>query len=193
MLPPDDAALVKGFRAGDEIAFEQIMAAHKEPLYRFIFRHVNDREESEDLLVRTFTKAWQNRTSYEPRALLTTWLHAIAINLCRDHARKRKRRPGDYAKDEWRVDANSPESRVGAPEADDPATLAADHEEAVLLRRAIDELPHDLKSALILCTLEGHSQESAAQILHCSVKAIETRIYRAKQHLRSRLKRFREI
>jgi RNA polymerase sigma-70 factor (ECF subfamily) len=192
MLPLDDAALVRGFCAGDEAAFEQLMTAHKEALYRFIFRHVHDREETEDILVRTFTKAWQSRSRYQPRALWTTWLYAIAINLCRDQARKRKRRPGDYAGDEWRTDANSPESRVSAPETGNPATLAAGHEESLLLRQAVDELPQDLKSALILCSLEGHSQESAAQILNCSVKAIETRIYRAKQHLRSRLKMLRE-
>ena len=69
---------------------------------------------------------------------------------------------------------------------------AADHEEALLVRKAVDELPLDLKNALILCSLEGHSQETAAQILKCSAKAIETRIYRAKQHLRSRLKQLRE-
>jgi RNA polymerase sigma factor (sigma-70 family) len=191
MPEEDDAELVQGFRAGDEAAFEQLMAAHKEALHRFIFRHVHDRAECEDILVRTFTKAWQNRSSYEPRALLTTWLHAIAINLCRDHARKRKRRPGDFVTGESRIDANSPESRLSSTGSPDPAAMAADHEEALLLRSAIDELPHDLKSALILCSLEGHSQESAAQILNCSAKAIETRIYRAKQHLRSRLKRFR--
>lgn len=188
MPQEEDTALVEGFRRGDETAFERLMMLHKEPLYGFIFRHVDNASDAEDILVRTFTKAWQSRASYQPRALLSTWLHSIAINLCRDHARKRRRRPGDFPLDKRRVDIDDPANKLPSPGNSDPAITAAEEEEALLVRNAIHDLPHELKSALILCALEGHSQESAAQILNCTAKAIETRIYRAKQHLRTRLK-----
>jgi len=182
-------ALITRFKKGDEGALEELISRYKHGLFRFIYRYVGDTFEADGILSHTFVKAWENRERYHrSKAQFQTWLYAIAVNLCRDHARKQRRHPADYASQCFELDER--ESRETIDTAEDPANDASKREERDLLRMAIDELPHELKSAVVLHCLEGHSQEKVAQFLGCSVKAIETRIYRAKQQLRARLERF---
>jgi len=171
---------------------EEIIAAYQGALYGFIYRYVNDRSEAEDILSHTFVKAWQSRERYRPKARFQTWLYTIAGNLCRDHARRQKRHPADYAAKWGEFDEETDSGHAEGPTSVDPAEEAARREEAATLRRAIDELPHDLKGALILFSLEGYSQEEAATRLGCTPKAIETRVYRAKKRLRALLGRMRD-
>lgn len=188
MRPDEEPVLIARFKAGEEAALEQIISTYKGALYGYIYRFVNDASEAEDILSLTFVKAWNGRDRYEPRARFQTWLYTIAGNLCRDHARKQKRHPADFAAKWTEFDeAATPDLRVG-PAAENPAENAARREDATALRHAIDELPHDLKTALVLFSLEGYSQEEAALRAGCTSKAIETRVYRAKKRLRGRLK-----
>ena len=98
-----------------------------------------------------------------------------------------KRHPADFAARWSEFDEDADFDRVDAPPPNDPAENVARNEDLAFLRLAIDELPHDLKSALLLFALEGHSQEEAASLLGCSAKAVETRVYRARKRLRQRL------
>lgn len=180
-----DKGLISRFQNGDEAAFEAIITEHKGLLFRFIYRYVRDAGDAEDLLSRTFVNAWRHRASYRPKAQFKTWLFAIATNLCRDHARRVKRRPADFAKT-WEENEIEP-----AATGDPPAEAAVRGEESAMLHAAIDELPHDLKSAVVLFCIEGHTQEEAAQLLGCTPKAIETRVYRAKKRLRGLLRKLR--
>lgn len=179
-----EAALIARFRDGDEDALVAIMSQHKRSLHRFIYRQTGDEGEAADLLSQTFIKAHRNRAGYQPKAKLSTWLFKIASNLCRDHARKRKRRPGDFARN---LETDSNEEAATVPDATTPADHAARAEEAGMLRQAISELPDDLKICVVLCDLEGQSQIEAAEFLGITAKAVESRIYRAKKRLRAAL------
>tara|TARA_R110002096_G_scaffold385536_1_gene579383 strand:- start:18157 stop:18843 length:687 start_codon:yes stop_codon:yes gene_type:complete len=178
----DEAELVVAFKSGDESALEAMIRQHKVPLHRFIYRQIRDESEAADLLSQTFIKAYRNRARYQPKAKLRTWLFTIAANLCRDHGRKRKRRPGDFAvetsEDSMDVIANT------EGEAPTPAEAAARNEETALLHQAIEKLPNDLKTALVLSNLEGYSHAEVAEMLGCSLKTVEMRVYHAKQKLR---------
>ncbi|MFT5467771.1 MAG: RNA polymerase sigma factor (sigma-70 family) [Verrucomicrobiales bacterium] len=182
MLPDnDEAALVARFRDGEEAALEIIISRHKDPLFRFVVHYLNDATEAADVVSETFIRAWRNRASYRPNAALQTWLFAIGVNLCRDHARKRKRRPGDFAINQ---DESNLTRLVGGSQPDEEAER---RDEVEQLRQAINALPHDLKTALVLNALEGHSQDEVAKMLGCSRKAIETRVYRARKMLKAAL------
>lgn len=75
---------------GDARAFASIVSRYKAPLYRFIRRYVGNEDDAYDLLQQTYVAAWSSLSRYDPERPLRTWLHAIAINKCRDHARKLK-------------------------------------------------------------------------------------------------------
>jgi len=187
-----ESALVSRFQGGDEAAFEEIIDTYSEYLHRFIYRYVKDAGDAEDILYHTFVKAWRGRESYRAEARFRTWLYIIAKNLCLDNTRKQERHPADFAA-KW--NESNEETIFDAAEnlyQINPAEYVVRDEDVLIVRHAIDKLPPNLKSALILFSLEDISQKETAQILECSGKTVETRVYRAKKLLRKKLERLWE-
>lgn len=182
-----DLALVRQLQVGENGALDELMARYREPLHRFIHRHVHDRETARDLLQETFVRAYFAIGRFRPRAKFSTWLYTIAIRLCCDHVRSRAHRQRDVTE--------SIEEKVEhgwlAPDDPrrDPAELAATSEELLRLEKAIQALPSDLRDALILFALEGFPQRDCAELLGISAKAVETRVYRARKILAVAMKK----
>lgn len=163
--------------AGRQSAFAEIMQRHKEPIYRLILGYVGSPDDALDLVQECFVSAYRNLEVYDPDRPLRAWLARIAINKCRDWARRRAVR-------RFFTFARPMEAAAGVA---DPAPsahrTAEDREALATLRRAIAELPRSLKEPLVLRTLEGLSQAEAAAALGISEKAVETRLYRARARL----------
>jgi RNA polymerase sigma-70 factor (ECF subfamily) len=120
--------------------------------------------------------------SFEPRASVKTWIYTIALNLARDQGRKLSKRLHMVS-----LDAPGPEDRPPMELADEgplPDVQAAQQDQFALLQAAIDQLPHKLKSALVLFALEGKSQREAADILGTTPKTVELRVAHARQKLK---------
>jgi len=185
----EDLELIVDLQNGDEDALTLIMGLYKDPLYAFIYRHVGNQADAADILEETFVKLFLNCQRFKPKAKFRTWLYTIAINLCRDWARRRKRKPAIPVAEIFESEVvDGVERDLLLPQQSLPSTNAQEAEEAALLRQAIDLLPADLKTAVILFCLEGHTQEEVADILGCSVKAVEARVYRGKKKLKTHLK-----
>jgi RNA polymerase sigma-70 factor (ECF subfamily) len=178
-----DADLARQAAAGHEVAFTALMRRHKERLYRLIRRHVGDGEEAYDVLQDSFVAAWGALSRFDPGRPFYVWLASIALNKCRDRGRRlfvRRLILGSGSLDAAR-DVADP-----TPSAE---TTAADREALARLDRAIAGLPANLKEPLILTALNELSQAEAADILGVSVKAVETRVYRARLKLAAALGR----
>jgi RNA polymerase sigma-70 factor (ECF subfamily) len=115
----------------------------------------------------------------------STWLYAIATNLLRDRFRWHKRHP-QVSLDAEREEAGAILDTLSDTAAS-PAEQMATEERAVEVRKAIESLPDDLRTPLILSEYEGLSHAEIGAVLSCSAKAVETRLYRARNHLRKRL------
>lgn len=163
--------------AGRQDAFTEIMRRHREPIYRLIRGHIGDPEEAVDLVQDCFTSAFKALDRYDQARPFRAWLSRIAINKCRDWGRRRAVR---------RFLLSSP-SESGAAEVPDPAPSAdesvSDRQELERLWTAISSLPRSLREPLVLRTIEGLSQSESAAVLQISEKAVETRLYRARQKL----------
>lgn len=163
--------------AGRQDAFTELMRRHREPIYRLIRGYIGDPEEAVDLVQDCFTSAFKGLDRYDQARPFRAWLSRIAINKCRDWARRRSVR---------RVLLMSVPS-FHAAQVEDPAPradeAARDRQELERLWRAIANLPRNLKEPLILRTIEGLSQAETASVLRISEKAVETRVYRARQKL----------
>lgn len=173
----DDAALVARAMRGEQAAFGALMARHREAVFRLARSHVGGEADALDVTQEAFISAFAALARYDPARPLRGWLLRIALNKCHDWARRRAVRrlfafvrPLDEALDVADA-APDPESALGSARG-----VAA-------IRRAIAALPAQLKEPLILCAIEGLSQDEAAQVLGTSRKAVETRIYRARQKL----------
>jgi RNA polymerase sigma-70 factor (ECF subfamily) len=181
-----DLPVMLALQAGEESALNELIARHRDALHHFVYRYVQNETVAADVVQETFVRVYFKAQKYRPPTLVKTWIYAIAVNLCRDHFRRTFRRRGD-------VPINGGSESVTQPSVDpadagpSPSTLAGQSEEFAALKNAIDELPHALKTALILFTLEGHSQKEAAEILGTTPKTVELRVYRAKDRLKKAL------
>lgn len=175
--PQGDAELVRRSLAGEDAAFTQLIAGHKVWLFRFIRRYVGNDDDAKDLLQDSLVSAWQALHRFDAARSFPAWLRQIALNKCRDWSRRSVLRSivrhisGD-------VDLIAAESQHSNPE----AMLETD-QALQRLDQAIAALPQRLREPLILAVFEGLSQRETAQQLRVSEKAVETRIYRARQRL----------
>lgn len=163
----------------DRVAFETLMAATKGDLFRFVRRYTGHDEEALDLVQETYVSAWLAIHRYDPVRPFDVWLRAIALNKCRDWSRRRAVR-------RWirhSVGLDSAEAAHVADDSPDAETLVDDRRRLEQLNAALIRLPDTLKVPLLLTTVDGRSQQEAAEILGVTAKAVETRIARARQKL----------
>ena len=172
--------------AGHDAALNELMERHAEKLFHYLVRSLQCEEDAADLAQETFVKVYQSRTRFDPSQKFSTWLYAIASNLVRDRYRWRSRHP------QISLDAQSDatgksfrDSLAGNDPSPNESVQVEERAEAV--RRAVAALPEELRQSLILAEYEERSHAAIGQILGCSAKAVETRIYRARQQLRASL------
>lgn len=168
---------IRAAQAGDVAAFEWIVRQHEERLFGFCCRWLRCLEDAREVCQDTFVRAWQALPEFEGRAQLSTWLYQIALNLCRDRVKSCTTRQRDHT-----VSLDSLETSPACPQ-QTPAVNAEWSSEMQKLERGLAMLPEKLRAVLMLTTMEGLSQEECAQVLNCSARGIEGRVYRARQML----------
>ncbi len=177
---PSDEALASALCTGEDDALNALMLRWQAPLRAFLYRHTHNEADALDLAQETFVRIYQHRARYREGARFSTWMFQIALNLARDHARRRTRRPLVALDD-------VPEFTATAP-APDAATLADERADAV--RTAIAALPDNLREPLILSEYQDLSHAEIGAIVHATPKAVETRLARARAALRQSLTRW---
>ena len=176
----EDVHCMERLREGDDLALNDLMARWKEPLVTFCLRYTGNLSDARDIAQETFVKVYGSRKRYKPKAAFTTWLFTIAMNLCRMRARWRSRHPEV-------LDADSEAETAERADLSDPSAEADRHALAQDLEHAITNLPHDLRVAFVLFEINGLRYKEIGKILKCSEKAVERRLARAREHLRSAL------
>ena len=182
-----DRGDMERLQAGHDAALNDLMERHATPVFRFLCRMVGNEDDANDLAQETFVRVFKSRASFRPEQKFSTWLFAIAANLARNHFRWRARHPN------LSLDAGNPESEQSLADTL-PATGPAPNDAALKVERAqavrfaVNNLPEDLREAIVLCEWEERSVAEAATILEATPKAVESRLYRARGILRERLK-----
>ncbi len=178
-----DANLIARLAEGDTFTLDILMKRHQEPIYFFILRYIHDEELAYDLVQETFFRVYTKAASYNPEYRFTTWLYQIALNLCRDHGRKQVLRKFFSLSNEEegkKIHSATVHDAHIEENFDTDSDIRA-------LQQEIAQLPHKLKTALILFALEENSQADCSEILGVSQKAVETRVYRAKKILAQKM------
>ena len=178
--PIDDAdeALVARARAGDRLAFGQLMQRSDEAMRRLAFRLLGSRSAMDDALQDAYLKAFRHLDQFDGRSRFSTWLYTITYRTCLDHLRARGRRReldlDAIAGDERNVDA------VGVDVSDAVVGRMA-------LARALHDLPPDQAAAVILVDGEGYSYDDVATVLGVAPGTVGSRLSRGRASLRQRL------
>jgi RNA polymerase sigma-70 factor, ECF subfamily len=171
---------------GEDTALSDLLGRHAEKLFHYLVRSLQNEDDAADLAQETFVRIYQNRAKFDPGLKFTTWLYAIASNLVRDRYRWRSRHPQVSLDAETEPTESSLQNTLPADEPLPDQSLQ-NEERAAVVRKAVAALPEELRQPLILAVYQDLPQAEIAVILECSVKAVETRIYRARQQLRASL------
>ncbi len=168
-------------QSGDEASLATLMDQWELPLKGLLQRFLHNEQEAADLAQETFVRVWEQKEKFRPDAEFRPWLFSIAVNLARNRLRWWRRRP-EVTLDAW----------SGADEAENSAGAIETRERATAVRDAINALPRDLREAVMLAEFEGMSHAEIAATAETTVKAIESRLYRARAVLRTSLARWLE-
>lgn len=190
MNPPDPEELdvqdMGRLAAGHDAALNDLMERHAQKLYHYLLRCLRNEEEAADLSQETFVRVFQHRARFDSGQKFSTWLYTIASNLVRDRYRWRARHPQISLNAEDNETGSELGARLVHPDAAPHESLET-NERVAAIQNAVAGLPEELRVPLLLAEYEDKPQVEIAQILSCSVKAVETRIYRARKQLRTAL------
>jgi RNA polymerase sigma-70 factor, ECF subfamily len=183
----DDARDMEALSGGEDAALNRLMSRHRDKLFRYLVRSLQDESEALDLAQESFVRIYQNRAKFNPKHKFSTWLYTIATNLARDRMRWLVRHR------HVSLDApfGSAETRLGDALVEPdlhPGEQLEREERVAEIKRALAWLPEELRTPLVLSEYENLSHAEIGEILKCSPKAVETRIYRARKQLREELK-----
>ena len=179
-----DEELMLAICEGDQSAYQAVVKEHFKPISHYAYRLLGNQKDTEDITQETFLKLWINAATWKPeKSKLTTWLHRITHNLCVDYLRKHSR-----VQTQDNFEENLVDSLEQASVRDGEFTqrdLDRDSEKVRILDSALNQLPENQRSAIMLCTVQNFSNKEAAVIMEVSVKALESIIARAKRSLKS--------
>jgi RNA polymerase sigma-70 factor (ECF subfamily) len=175
--PESDEELARLARQGDKRAFEALVRRYKDRLYRLIRHYTGLPDDAYDILQDSFIAAWGALSRYDPSRPFLPWLQTIALNKCRDFARR-----GSVRRAFLKVFSSAP-ALVPEPSEEEADADSALADRLNRLDRAIAALPALYKEPLLLTVAEGLSHQEVAAILKTSPKAIEMRLYRARHRL----------
>lgn len=172
-----EEALISRARSGDREAFDQLVRAHFERVYAFLFRMIQNHEDAEDLAQDCFVRAWGALALYRGECAFSTWLARIALHLARDRQRAVSRRfaiPG-LGEDEG--------SEPADPRAAQPNEEVERDELGRAVAHALDRLPARLREAIVLRSLEGRDYDEVAKVTGLRPATARTHVMQARRML----------
>lgn len=172
----DDANLVSRCLAGDKDAFDALVARYERPVYNLVYRVVGNHHDAQEITQDAFVRAYQALPTFRQGAGFYTWLYRIATNLSLDEIRRRRRRPvvldGDMTQGDDR---------------EDPQDALVQGETRHVVHAALQTLPPEHRTIIVLRDLLDLTYEEIAQIQHLPLGTVKSRLNRARRMLRRRL------
>ena len=182
-----DEALCRRVAAGDEAAFDLLVARHQGRAYRLAWSLLRDAEDARDLSQEAFLRVYRTAATFRGDSKFSTWFYRILVNLCLDHRRRGRwwrQLTGGHERD----DGGDPLERHAAP-AHDPTDALGQAQVMARVWAAVDHLSPQQRAALVLQVQEELSTSEIAAVLACSEATVRVHLHRAVGALRKTLKR----
>lgn len=180
-----DAALVKRVQQGDKQAFNLLVLKYQTKIVNLVMRYVRDPDEANDVAQEAFLKAYRALPRFRGDSAFYTWLYRIAVNTAKNYLVAAKRRPIEYD-----LDLQDPEQydmQARLKDIDSPEGVMMKDEVQRTIDEAIEELPEDLRTAIVLREMEGMTYEEIAETMECPVGTVRSRIFRAREAISKRI------
>jgi len=181
-----DQALVVRVQNGDKKAFDLLVLKYQHKVHNLISRYVRDPHEGQDVAQEAFIKAYRALAGFRGDSAFYTWLYRIVINTAKNYLVAQGRRPP--RDDIEAMDAEQFDGAHALKEYDTPEQLAQRDQLETVVNQAIEGLPDDLRTAILLRELEGMSYEDIAKAMSCPVGTVRSRIFRAREAIDSRIR-----
>ena len=180
-----DQQLVQRVQKGDKSAFDLLVLKYQHRVLKLVSRFVSDAAEAQDVAQEAFLKAYRALPSFRGDSAFYTWLYRIAINTAKNTLVSNRRRPVDFD-----LDLQDPEQydrQARLKEVDTPEGVLLTEEIREVVEKAMEQLPEDLRTAIVLREIEGLSYEEIAEAMDCPVGTVRSRIFRAREAIDKRL------
>lgn len=183
---PADQELVTRAQAGETRAFDLLVLKYQQKVANLIARYLRDSSEVMDVTQEAFIKAYRALPGFRGDSAFYTWLYRIAVNTVKNHLVAQGRRPPGSDVDAELAEQIDPSGRLH--ESATPERLLLADEIAATVRQTLDELPDDLRTALVLREFEGMRYEEIATAMDCPIGTVRSRIFRAREAIDKRLR-----
>lgn len=180
-----DEVLVARAQEGDKSAFGLLVRKYQYRVTKLVSRFVGD-SEAVDVAQEAFIKAWRAMGGFQGNSAFYTWLYRISINTAKNHLVARARRPANQDIDVAEAELYGHTERLS--HADTPEALLLGEEVQTTVLNAIQTLPADLRTAILLREIEGMSYEEIAEAMECPIGTVRSRIFRARAAIEDTLK-----
>lgn len=180
-----DKELVLRVQHGDKSAYDLLVIKYQHKIIQLVNRYVKDPSEAQDVAQEAFIKAYRALGNFRGDSAFYTWLYRIAINTAKNYLVSRSRRSFDY-----QVDIQDAEQIENVPQLqgmETPERLLLNQEIVEVIKAAIDKLPEEMRTAIMLREFEGMSYEEIAVAMDCPVGTVRSRIFRAREAIDNKL------
>lgn len=182
-----DSDEILALQQGDQAAFQRLVAAYSEKIYRLSLSILQHQEDAEDVTQDVFTTVYSSIAQFKQDAQLSTWMYRITVNKCQELIRRKSRKK--------RFGFMTSLDQLESTKTSDfmhPGVELENKERAAILFKAINRLPENQRLAFTMHKLEGIPYDEIAQILNVTLASIESLLYRAKQQLKQSLSDYYE-
>lgn len=181
-----DEQIVERALGGDREAFGEIVRRWERKIFALAFGMLDSAEDARDATQETFIAAFRNLGGFRGDAKVSSWLHRIAINQCITRRRRAK------VRGETSLEAETEErgAQFASPAKESPALSAEERERSVAVRRAVNALPPELRSVVVMKEFEDLTFQEIADTLGVPLSTVKSRLYTALKQLRMRLDKF---
>ena len=183
-----DQTLVQRVQNGDQQAFALLVAKYQRRIFRLISRFVSDPATAEDIAQETFLRAYRAIGRFRGDSQFYTWLYRIAVNTAKRNALDGARSPVLQENATFSQDEETFPKQEQLSSMDTPDAVMASREIADTVNAAMDALPEELRTAIVLREIDGMSYDEIAQAMGCPVGTVRSRIFRAREAIARQLR-----
>jgi len=183
----EDTTLMLRTKEGDQAAFKNLVEKHKLSVLNLCLRFSGNKHDAEDLSQDVFIRIYQAAPRYEAKAAFTTWMYRIAVNLCLNYQRRKKLLTFFSIDSNNNSEENHQKKIPDIISSERPDTDYEKMERAQFIQEAIQSLPENQRTVVILYRYQNLSYQEIADALEISISAVESRLFRAKINLKKKL------
>jgi RNA polymerase sigma-70 factor, ECF subfamily len=187
-----DQQLVERVQRGDKAAFDLLVVKYQRKIFRLLSRLIRDTAEIEDVAQEAFVKAYRALPNFRGDSAFYTWLYRIAINTAKNYLVSQGRRAPTSTQSDVQ-DAETFDDGDHLRDLNTPDSMLVTKQVGDAVNRAIDQLPEDLRTAIVLRELEGLSYEEIAESMQCPIGTVRSRIFRAREAIALELRPILDI